>query len=167
MTNRSWLDWSIVAGCLIFIGVLALSGYVERDVLILHVLQSLIYVTVIWLSLQHSRWGYAIGISIALIWNSYNLFTGFVFRAGFRQWGLLFHGKAVTNLVQFSAPIAWFDHLLLIVLLVLAYMRLDDRRWSDALRMLGALAGTFVYFATIIALTWPQFIPRLRAHLGL
>ncbi len=152
--NRSWLDWSIVVGCLIFIGVLALSGYVERDVLILHVLQSLIYVTVIWLSLQHSKWGYAIGISIA-------------FRAGFRQWGLLFHGKAVTNLVQFSAPIAWFDHLALIVLLVLAYMRLDDRRWSDALRMLGALAGTFVYFAAIIALTWPQFIPRLRAHFGL
>ncbi len=93
MTNRSWLDWSIVAACLIFIGVLALSGYVERDVLVLHALQSLIYVTVICLSLQHSKWGYAIGISIAFIWNFYNLFTGFVFRAGFRQWGLLLHGK--------------------------------------------------------------------------
>jgi uncharacterized membrane protein YdjX (TVP38/TMEM64 family) len=62
----------------------------------------------------------------------------------------------VTNLVQFSGPIAWFDHLVLIVLLSLAYMRLDDRRWSDALRMLAALAGTFLYFATIIALTWPR-----------
>ncbi len=143
-----------------------LSGYLERDVLVLHVLQSLIYVTVIYLSLRHSKWGYAIGISIAILWNFYNLFTGFVFRAGFGQWRVLFHGHAVTNLVQFSVPIAWFDHLVLIVLLSLAYIRLDDRRWSDTLRMLAALAGTFLYFVAIIALTWPQFIPRLRAHFG-
>ena len=167
MAKRSWLDRSIVASCLIFIGVLALSAYVEHDVLVLHVLQAVIYVAVIWLSLQHNKWGYAIGISIAFIWDFYNRFTGFVFRAGFRQWSLLFHGRAVTNIVQFSAPIGWFDHLLLIALLSMAYVRLNERRWSDALRMLAALVGTFVYFATIIALTWPQFIPRLRAHFHL
>jgi hypothetical protein len=67
MTQRLGLDQSLVAGCLVFIGVLALSGYIERDVLVLHVLQSLIYVTVIYLSRRHNKWGYAIGISIAFL----------------------------------------------------------------------------------------------------
>ena len=45
-----------------------------------------------WLSLRGSKWGYGIGISIAFLWDFYNLFTGFVFRAGVRQWTLLHFG---------------------------------------------------------------------------
>jgi hypothetical protein len=167
VAERSRLDSWIVFACLVFIGVLALSGAIEHDVLTLHILQSLIYFTVIGLSLRHSKWGYAIGISISLIWDFYNLFTGFVFRAGFRQWSLLLHGRPATNLVQLSAPVAWLDHILLIVLLIAAYTRLPDKRWSDILRAIAAFAGTLFYFAGIIALTWPQFIPRFRAHFGL
>src|SRR5258708_7328286 len=85
MPNRSWLHPSLAARSFFFFCLFPLFGGVGGAFFVLHVLQSLIYVTVIWLSLQRSKWGYAIGISIALIWNSYNLFTGFVFRAGFRQ----------------------------------------------------------------------------------
>lgn len=167
MAERSRLDSWIIFACLVFIGELALSGAIEHDVLILHILQSLIYFTVIVLSLRHSKWGYAIGFSISFIWDFYNLFTGFVFRAGFRQWSLLLNGQPVTNVVQLSAPVAWLDHILLIALLIAAYKRLPDKRWSDVLRALAALVGTFLYFAGIIALTWPEFIPRFRAHFGL
>jgi hypothetical protein len=164
--KRYRLEAWIVSACLIFVGVLALSAFLERDVLRLHILQSFIYVAVIWLTLRGSKWGDGIGISIAFLWDFYNVFTGFVFRAGFHQWSLLLHGKAPTNLVQFSAPIAFFDHLVLIGLLAYSYAGRADRRWSDALGGLAALAGTFLYFAGIIALSWPQFLPRLRAHFG-
>jgi HAMP domain-containing protein len=45
--KRYRLDAWIVAACLIFVGVLALSAFLERDVLRLHILQSFIYVAVI------------------------------------------------------------------------------------------------------------------------
>lgn len=47
MPLRSRLDAAIVVACLVFIGILLFSGYVERDVFVLHLFQSLIYVAVI------------------------------------------------------------------------------------------------------------------------
>src|SRR5471030_689121 len=51
------------------------------------------------------KWGDGIGISIAFLWDFYNVFTGFVFRAGFHQWSLLLHGNAPTNFVQFRSEV--------------------------------------------------------------
>jgi hypothetical protein len=49
--------------CTGFIGVLLASGYFEREVLRLHLFQSLSYVAVAWLSRRRSKWGYALGIA--------------------------------------------------------------------------------------------------------
>jgi hypothetical protein len=167
MEKRSLLDKVIVVLCLIWIGVLFESTYFERDVLALHILQSLIYVAVIFLSLRHSKWGYGIGISIAALWNAYNTKSGFVFNAGFHQWHLFLTSGHITNPVQFVAPIGYFAHVLLIGALLWAYIRLREKSAWDPLILLGSLAGTFAYFLACIALTWPQFIPRMRHLLGI
>jgi len=174
MTNTAtqkygWNVAIIYACCTIWICILLMSGYFERDVFVLHILQSLIYVAVMFLTLKRSKWGYTIGISIAVAWNFYNarngFHQGFIFGAGFSRWREFIDGHGISNPVQFIAPIGWFAHIVLILALVWAYMKSENKRWRDILILLGGAAGTLGYFALAIAITWPQFVPKLRAFL--
>jgi len=158
MGDRSKLDLTIVVLSAVFIVVLLLSGYFERDVLVLHVFQSPIYIAIIILTLRSNKWGYGIGISIAALWNTYNTFSGFVFVAGFQQWSAFLGAGRITNPVHLLALVAWFDHLALVVCLVLAYTRLPNKRVSDIGILLGSFVVVTVYFGGILAILWPQFL---------
>ena len=161
------LDYAIVALSIGFIFVLLFSGYFERDVLVLHLFQSLIYVAVAALSWRHSKWGYAAGICVAALWNAYNIKSGFVFDAGFRQWSAWLETGEIKNPVHWIAPPAWFDHALLIVACVWAYLRLPDKRISDAAVFVGASALTIGYFSLILGLMGSRFLQRSLEWLGL
>ena len=157
--------WILLAS-LIFIGVLLESGYFEREVLVLHLFQSLIYVAVITFALRGSKWGYGIGLSIAAIWNLYNTFSGFVFDAGFREWSRFLSSGRISNPVTFVAPIAWFDHLLLAIAILWAYLAQVKKRLSDLLVLAASFLVTALYFFGIIALLWPQFIRQMQRQFG-
>lgn len=158
MTTHTKLDQTIVVLCVVSISILLLSGYFEREVLLLHVFQSLIYAAVIVLSLRQNKWGYGIGISIATLWNTYNTFSGFVFVAGFRQWAVFVSQGRITNPVSLLAPLAWVDHVALIACLGLAYTRLPQKKLSDIGLLLGSFLVVTTYFIGIIAIFWPQFL---------
>ncbi len=166
MSGRA-LDGVVAICCAIFVAILLISGAIERDVLILHLFQSLIYVAIVVLCIRKSIWGYAVGISISIIWDAYNSISGFVFHAGFRQWALFARTGHFTNFVQLLAPIAWFDHVALAGALAWAYARRPNKRWTDALVLAAGFVVTFAYFFGIIAAFWPQFIPRARQLLHL
>jgi len=148
-----------------FIAVLLVSAYFEREVLPLHLSQSLIYVAVAWLSRRQSKWGYAIGIAIAAEWNAYNLFVSNFIRAGFRQLGLLIHEGRITNPVHLCGALGGIDHFALIASLVWAYARLPNKKYCDVFILLGGALLVTAYFFGIIALLWPQFLPRFKARL--
>jgi len=74
-----WPLIAIQAGAGLFIVALAVSALVDPSVWLLHTLQALIYVAVIVLARRESAWGFGAGFTIALLWNSVNLFvTGFI-----------------------------------------------------------------------------------------
>jgi hypothetical protein len=149
-----------LALCGVWIAILLISGVLEREVLVLHLFQSLIYVAVAALLLYRSKWAEGVGISIAVIWDKVNLHTGFVFDAGFRRWRELFQGGGVENFVQLLAPVAFFAHVALIVVLAMLYFRRRDRRMLDVGGFGVAFVVTFAYFAIILSLYGPQFLPR-------
>jgi hypothetical protein len=161
-------DSKVLAGIYVFsagfIGVLLASAYFEREVLLLHLFQSLIYVAVAWLSHRRSKWGYAVGIAIAAEWNAYNLFVSNFFWAGLRQVGLLIHQGRITNPVQLCGALGGVDHFGLMACLIWAYARLPNKRYRDVFIFLGGAILVTAYFFGIIALFWPQFLPRLKAH---
>jgi hypothetical protein len=161
------LDRAIVALSAGFILVLMFSGYFEREVLILHLFQSLIYVAIAVLAWRHSKWGYAVGISVPLLWNLYNIKSGFVFDAGFAQWSAWLQTGRITDPVKWIAPIAWFDHALLIMACVWAYLRLPNKRPSDALVFVTGSVTAIGYFAGILALWGSRYLTRLVEWLGL
>jgi hypothetical protein len=75
----AWPLVTIQAGAALFITALAASVLFEPSVWLLHTLQAVIYVGVIVLVRQNSDWGFGAGFTIALLWNSANLFaTGFI-----------------------------------------------------------------------------------------
>ncbi len=162
----SALQVAIVIFCAFFIGVLLLSGYFERDVLALHLFQSLIYVAVAFLSFKRNKFGYGMGISIAAEWNAYNLFASGFIAAGFRQMGLLFRHGSISNPVHLLGALGGIDHFALIACLAWAYARLPTKRFRDVFILLAGAIVVTTYFLAIIALLWPQFIPRLRRHIG-
>ena len=136
------LDRTAIAICSLWIGILLFSGFAEPIVLTLHCFQSAIYVAVIVLVLRKSKWAFGLGISVALIWDDYNLHTGFVFRAGFQRWGEL------------------FAHLLLLVMLAVRYFRRRDKRLLDAPGFGVSFVVAVAYFAIILSLYGPQYLPK-------
>jgi hypothetical protein len=154
------LDRMAVAICALWIAILLFSGVAEPSVLTLHLFQSAIYVAVILLIFVKSKWAFGVGISIALIWNDYNLHTGFVFRAGFQRWRELFAGEGVKNAVQLMAPVAFFAHVLLIAVLAVRYFRRRDKQLLDAPGFGVSFVVTVAYFAIILSLYGPQYLPK-------
>jgi|GEM_PF-988105 len=150
--------------CAGFIGVLLTSGYFEREVLRLHLFQSLIYVAVAWLSRRRSKWGYAIGIAMATEWNAYNLFVSNFIRAGFHQLQLLIYEGRMTHPLLLFGAVAGVVHFGLLACLIWAYARLPNKRFSDSFIFLGSAILVSAYFFGIIALLWPHFLARLMAH---
>jgi hypothetical protein len=161
MAKYTTLDIAIVVLSILFIVILLLSGYFERDVLVLHLFQSLIYVAIIILSLKHNKWGYGTAISIAAVWNTFNIFSGF-FSAGFQQWESLLSDGRITNPVNLVSPPAGLVHLALIVCSVWAYTRLKNKKIGDVWILLGSGVLSVGYLLLMIALLWSQFLPRMQ-----
>jgi hypothetical protein len=161
MAKYTKLDIAIVALSIVFIIILLVSGYFERDVLVLHLFQSLIYVTIIILSLKHNKWGYGIAISIAAFWNTFNIFSGF-FRAGINQWEIFLSTGGVTNPVNLVAPPAGLDHLALIVCSAWAYARLPNKKIGDIWVLFGSFVLSVGCLLVMVVLLWSQFLPRIR-----
>jgi hypothetical protein len=154
------LDRAAIAICGSWIAILLVSGFAEPLVRTLHLFQSAIYVAVIILVLRKSKWAFGLGISIALIWDDFNLHTGLVFRAGFERWGELFAGHGVKNAMQLMAPVAFFAHLLLIVVLAVRYSRRRDKQLLDAPGLGVCFVVAVAYFAIILSLYSPEYLPK-------
>ena len=154
---------AIAICCTGFIAVLLVSGYLEPDVLRLHLAQSLIYVAVALLCFRRNKLGYGMGLAISAEWNAYNLFSSGFIAAGFRQLSLLLRDGRISNPVHLMGALAGIDHFALIACLVWGYAKLPSKRFRDVFILLGSAVLVTAYFLAIIAWLWPQFIPRLKA----
>jgi hypothetical protein len=152
----------ILAGSCLFVFVLWLSAYLEPDIRALHFFQSWMYLAAIGLSLRRSRWGYFVGISAAGLWDYINLFVNTFLRSGL-HW--LFDWIATGQLKrpdQIIAVPAWIANFLVLVGSAWAYSRLPDKSRSDLARLVLTFALTTAFFAAIIAICQPRYLPLFR-----
>jgi len=157
-SRPAWIDRCILAGAGFFIFALAFSAVFDPRIRLLHFLQALIYVAVIWLTRRNSAWGYGAGFFIAILWNYTNLFITTFVRGGLSQLALFLHTGHLHRPDLLVAVIAAGGHFLLIAacLVGMIYLRPRFVHWLQFLAG-GALAVS--YFVLIIYTTGPQYIP--------
>ena len=152
-------------GGLTFIAVLYFSAYWEPDIRWLHFLQSWMYIASLVLLLRRNLWGCYIGAAAAMFWDYVNIFVTTFFRNGLAQAHAFFQTGHVTRPDQLIAVPGWFGNLALIVGALILYVAAPRKRWSDAGRLLLALAGTLAFFAGAVALFQPRYLPLFKGAL--
>ena len=155
-------EWLILIGASVFVLVLGVSAFWEADIRWLHFFQAWMYLATIVLSVQGSRWGYFIGISVAGFWDYANIFATTFFFNGLGQLSQWVHtGHLARPDVLIAVP-AWFSNLLVIIGCVWAYSRRPRKPFSDILRFLVSLVLSTAFFAADMALFQPRYLVLFR-----
>ena len=162
-----WIKWLIVASCVVFILVLALSAVFDPSIRVLHAFQALIYVAVILLAWRNSAWGYGAGCLIAAFWNYTNLVHTTFIANGVRELSRALRTGQVQNPDQLIAIFAAAAHFILIGACVAGYARIKPKaRWESA-KLFGGGVLAIGYFAGIIIAFGPQYVPLLKKVFGI
>lgn len=145
----------IPLGAGLFILALVGSAVAVPQLRLLHAFQALIYVAIIFLAQRQSALGFGAGITIAVAWNTLQLFITHLFQAGARElWTFIGTGhlRRPETAMVFIATIA---HFVLIVACVAAFRELRPGR-KQWLQCLAGGVLVLAYFAVIIATMLPR-----------
>ncbi|MFY9825610.1 MAG: hypothetical protein WAM82_29825 [Thermoanaerobaculia bacterium] len=142
LSERSrWPLVAIQTGASLFIVALVGSALFDPSIWVLHTLQALIYVGVMVLARRGSALGFGAGFTIALLWNSANIFaTGFVAAALHSLLTLLRTGQ-ITRPVLLLILVGTAGHFLMIAGCAAGFFRTRPRlrQWAEFLG--GAMLG--------------------------
>lgn len=148
---RIWIP----VGAAIFCLALAVSALVVPQLRLLHILQALIYVAVVILARRSSVWGLGAGVTIAVIWNSLNLFVTHLMQAGVVAFWSFVHTGQARRLDTMMVAVGGIGHFILILacLVALRDRRMNKKRWWE---FVGGGIATLAYLALIVAIARPR-----------
>src|SRR5215469_10351154 len=122
VVGNLWTRTWIPIGAGLFIVALAVSAMVVPQLRLLHLLQALIYVVVVILARRNSAWGFGAGFTVAVAWNSLNLFVTHLMQAGGVEfWSFLRTGH-VRRLDTMMVPLGGIGHFILLVACLTAFL---------------------------------------------
>jgi hypothetical protein len=155
VTGSQWTRVWIPLGVVLFIFALALSAFVVPELRPLRTFQALIYVAVVILARRNHAAGFGAGITIAVIWNSLQLFITHLMQTGGRLlWTFMSTGK-LSRIDTIAVFIGGIGHFILIVACVVAFVQLRPGR-RDWRRFGTGAVVTLAYFAAIVATMRPR-----------
>ena len=158
-------EWLIVAGALLFVFALFMSAYWEADIRLLHFFQAWMYLSTMYLTLRHNRWGYFLGFSIAVFWDYTSAFVTTFFRSGLSNLAGSISTGHLQRPDQMIAIPAFFGNVFLALGCIWAYFGRRDQSRSDAWKLLAAFALSTGYFWLDIALFQPRYLGLFPALL--
>ena len=134
---------------------LTVSAIVVPQLRLLHLLQALIYVSVIVLTRRNSPWGFGVAVFISTAWNCLNLFVTHLFDAGAGQiWSFVRTGH-LSRPDTAMVFIGCMAHFLLIVACTAGFLQLlpGKKQWT---RFIGGGLLVLAYMALIIIIAAPR-----------
>jgi hypothetical protein len=155
----------IAGGASVFIFILALSAYFEPDIRWLHFFQAWMYIATMALSLRRSRWGYFIGISAAGFWDYVNVCVNTFFRNGLHWLTASLAAGQIQHVDQIIAVPAWFGNLFVIVGCIWGYGLLAQKNRRDWMWFVLTFILTTAFFAAVIWIFQPRYLPLFRESL--
>lgn len=150
-----WTRVWIPLGAGLFIIALIGSAVAVPQLLLLHVFQALIYVAVILFARRNHASGFGAGFTIAVAWNSLQLFITHLTQAGAHVlWTLLTTGRLSRpeTLMVFIGSIA---HFVLIVACIAAFRQLRPGK-KEWWQFLAGCLLVLAYFGAIVAILRPR-----------
>lgn len=164
--DKSFLPTLLVGiGSALFIFVLWLSAYFETDIRWLHFFQAWMYIPALVLVWRGNRWGYFIGFSAAIFWDYGTLFVNAFLLSGLHWLGQWLQSGRLEHVDQIVSVPAWIGNLLVIVGCFCGYAKVAEKSWPDVARFLAAFVFTTAFFAAIIALCQPRYLPLFQGSL--
>lgn len=133
---------------------LIVSAWAFPQLRLLHFLQALIYVAIVILARRNSAWGFGAGVTVAVAWNSLNLFVTHNIEAGaVAFWNLLRTGQ-VRGIVPMMVTLGGIGHFILIAACLIAvfYASAEQHKWW---KFVGGAVLSVTYLALIIAIANP------------
>lgn len=150
-----WVHLSITVGVGVFILALTVSAVVVPQLRLLHLLQALIYVSIIILTRRNSPWGFGAAVFISTAWNCLNLFITHLFGIGAGLlWSFIRTGQLTRpdTVMVFIGSIA---HFLLIVASITGLIRLKPGKKQWFHFFAGGML-VMAYMALIIIIAAPH-----------
>ena len=161
-SQTSWLEWMIIGSCAVFMFILALSAVYDHSIRVMHAFHALIYVAVVILALRRSAWGYGAGCIIAVFWNWTNIVHTTFIANGLRELVHTLQTGRVSRPDQLISVVAAAAHFAMIGSCLVGYFRIKPRgSWEPVKFFAGGLIAVG-YFAGIVIVFGPQYIPLLR-----
>jgi len=157
-------EWLILVGGSVFVAVLALSAYWEKDIRWLHFFQAWTYIAAMALVIVGSPWGHFIGISAAAFWDYSTIFGTTFFFNGLEQLSIWVRtGHLARPDILIAVP-AWIANLLVVAGCLWSYFQRRQKPWSDIARFLVTFVLTTGFFALDMTIFQPRYLgifPRL------
>jgi hypothetical protein len=149
--ERAWIP----IGAVLFVLALIVSALVVPQLRPLHFFQALIYVAVVILARRKSAWGFGAGVTIAIIWNSLNLFVTHLMQAGAAELWLLLRTGHVRRLDTLMVLVGGVGHFILIVACLTAFLRLKPgmKQWG---KFIAGGVLTLAYLVLIVVTMAPH-----------
>lgn len=148
LATRLWIP----LGAALFLVALSVSAWSMPQLRLLHVLQALIYVVIVVLAYRDSPWGFGAGATMAVAWNSLNLFVTHLMEVGaVAFWHLLRTGR-VRALVPMMVALGGVAHFILLAACLAAVLQQRPERnkwWKFAGG--GIIAMAYLVLIVVIA----------------
>jgi len=148
---RIWIP----LGAAVFLLALAVSAWAVPALRPLHVLQGLLYAAVVILAFRGSTWGLGAGFTVAVAWNSLNLFVTHLMQAGMVEMWSFLHTGHVQRPDTMMVPVGGVGHFVLLGACLAAAVQQPAGR-SKWWKFAGGGALSIAYMALIIALALPS-----------
>ena len=144
-----WTRVWVPIGAALFVLALTVSA------MVVHFLQGLIYVAIVILARRNSVWALGAGVTIAVVWNSLNLFLTHLAQAGVIVFLAFLRTGEVRRLDTMMVPVGCIGHFVLIIACLAAFFerKTDKNKWW---KFPGGGLVTLAYFALIIIIARPR-----------
>ena len=150
-----WTRVGIPLGAGLFLCALAGSALAVPELRPLHVFQALIYVAVVLLARRDHASGFGAGATIAVVWNSLQLFVTHLMQAGAGELWILLRTGHLHRPDTLAVFVGGVGHFILLVACLEAFRRLqpDGKQWRRFV-MGGAISPA--YFGVTVAILMPR-----------
>jgi hypothetical protein len=152
--SRATRVW-IPIGAGLFMFALVGSAIAVPQLRLLHAFQALIYVAVILLARRDSAWGLGAGVTIAVAWNSLQLFITHLIQAGAQELWIFVSTGQLHRPETLLVFVGGMGHFILIAACLVAFRQLRPGK-TEWWQFLGGCLLVLAYFGAIVATMRPR-----------